>query len=337
MKLSIYFAKPADTAIAGGDASFITALEYVAKSLPGVRIAAQAQAADLVLIDERYQYRTWHYADELAECSFVRGHAARICVINHDDHARPHLPGLYVSLEKRRPAFVATRPIPYKWDLWKVPVPEAFAFNPSRLYAFRGTFHSHPIRKKMCRALATTGGGVCEELRKAFHSHDETDQLRYIEEIRDASFSLCPRGLSPSSYRLYESMQLGRCPVIISDDWVAPEGPDWNELAVFVRESEVRQLPRLLLDGLDGAEERGRLAAETWNALFCGDRRRAYLLEQAILLHNTKADALGYEALSDLWHGAAFRRRYGWTLARRGKSLVQRKLQAFIQQPFKSH
>jgi hypothetical protein len=118
---------------------------------------------------------------------------------------------------------------------------------------------------------------------------------------------------------------------------VAPEGPDWNEIAVFVRESEVRQLPQLLLDGLDEAEERGRFAAETWNALFSGPQRHVYLLRQAISLHRTQERPLGYEALNGVWRSAAFRRRYGWTVAGRAKSLMQRKLQAFIQQSVKSH
>ncbi len=89
MSLSIYFTKPGDTAIAGGNAAFIQALEQTAGKMPQIRVAPDPATADVVLIDERYQYRTWHYADDLANCAFVRAYADRTCVINHDDYARP--------------------------------------------------------------------------------------------------------------------------------------------------------------------------------------------------------------------------------------------------------
>jgi hypothetical protein len=335
MSLSIYFTKPADTPIAASSAAFIEALERTAGGMAGIRVSRAPATADVVLIDERYQYRTWHYADDLAACAFVRSHAERICVINHDSYARPFLPGLYVSLEKSRPPFVDTRPIPYKWDLWKVPVPQSFEFKPSRLYAFRGTFHSHPIRKKMCRALAKTDAGVCEELRKAFHSHDETDQRRYIQEIRDARFSLCPRGLSPSSYRLYESMQLGRCPLIISDEWVAPSGPAWGECALFVRESDVNRLGAILAQQESDAAQRGRLAAEEWRASFCGQSRQLYLLQQVRLLSQQRKN-LPYHELARLWGAKEFRRTYDWTLAGRAKQLLLRKARSITAKPLRS-
>jgi len=183
-------------------------------------------------VDEKYQYRTWRYADELVACEFVRRYTPRLCVLNHDSYARPFLPGLYVSLERSRPPFVDTVPIPYKWDLWKVTVPEADYRDTRYLYAFRGSFHSHIVRRRLKRVLRDDPEGLIEELPKTLHEHDENDQEAYIEAIRGAKFSICPRGISPSSYRLYESMQLGRCPVVVSDDWVPPDGPDWEEFVL---------------------------------------------------------------------------------------------------------
>ncbi|MBK8640025.1 MAG: hypothetical protein IPN92_17730 [Chromatiaceae bacterium] len=89
MSLNIYFAKPGDTAIAGRNAAFIEALEQSAGKVPEIRVSPDPATADVVLIDDRYQYWTWHYADELSGCGFVRAHAGRLCVINHDDFARP--------------------------------------------------------------------------------------------------------------------------------------------------------------------------------------------------------------------------------------------------------
>ena len=36
--------------------------------------------------------------------------------------------------------------------------------------------------------------------------------------MRDSLFSLCPRGYGPTSFRLYESIQLGSIPVYIAED-----------------------------------------------------------------------------------------------------------------------
>ena len=331
MTVSAYFARPSDTAIAARDPAFIESLACAAARMRGIRVALRPESADIVLIDERYQYRTWHYADELAQSDFVRRHADRICVINHDSYARAFLPGLYASLEISRPSFVPAIPIPYKRDLWQVPVSPVFDFHPVSLFAFRGTFHTHPVRRRVCRVLLRTGSGTCEELRKAFHDHDEHDQTRYIAEIRGAYFSICPRGLSPSTYRLYESMQLGRCPVVISDDWRPPEGPDWKEFAIFVKESEIRGLPKLLAQEIGRAERYGQLARSAWEAFFSWPRRYNYFLEQALALTQTGSLRQGFEDLNEIWRARQFRRRYGWTIPGRAKQLARRKLSALVQ------
>ena len=152
MTPSIYFTKPGDTAIAGEDPYFIEALESSAVSMANITVANNPDTADIVLIDERYQFRTWHYTDELAQCSLVRLHADRICVINHDSYARVFLPSLYVSLEKFCPSLIHAMPIPYKRDLWQVSVLKTLDYLPENLFAFRGTFRSHTVYK--CRGVA---------------------------------------------------------------------------------------------------------------------------------------------------------------------------------------
>ena len=55
-------------------------------------------------------------------------------------------------------------------------------------------------------------------------------------------FVLCPRGKGTSSIRLCETLAAGHVPVIISDAWVAPHGPDWERFTLF--------WPELSQDGL---------------------------------------------------------------------------------------
>ena len=36
--------------------------------------------------------------------------------------------------------------------------------------------------------------------------------------------------------RLFEAMRLGVAPIIASDDWVYPRGPDWSACSVVIKE-----------------------------------------------------------------------------------------------------
>ena len=39
---------------------------------------------------------------------------------------------------------------------------------------------------------------------------------------------------------------MGRVPVILSDAWVAPDGPAWEEFSIRIPERQLDEVPRLL-------------------------------------------------------------------------------------------
>ncbi len=324
MTTSIFFATPGDTAIAAPDTAFIEALRVECRNFPSLEAVSSAHNADIVLIDERYEYRTWRYRDELLRCKFLRRHAERLCVINHDSYARVFLPGLYSSLSASRPPLVDASSAPYKRDLWQIPVPGEHNFATEKLFAFRGTFHTHGIRRKICRALQASPQGSFEELRKAFHSHDAMDQRVYIDEICSAAFSLCPRGLSPSSYRLYESMQLGRAPVVVSDAWIPPDGPDWDNFVIRVPEADTAQLLKLLQDRQHEAMILGRQAREAWEEFFSWPARYHTFLRLVLSLRQQQNQWRNMDELAEIWHSAPFHRLYDWTLGGRLRQRLSR-------------
>ena len=222
---------------------------------------------------------------------------------------------------------------PYKRDLWQVAVPENPCFNPGKLFTFRGTFHTHPIRQRMCRTLAASDSGVCEELRKAFHSHTADDQERYIREILDAAFSLCPRGLSPSSYRLYESMQLGRCPVVISDHWIPPQGPDWEDFSIRIPEAGLEHLQPTLDERFQAAERMGRAAKENWDRFYAWPARYRTFLEMVLALQNSRKTHPEVAELQDIWHSRELMKLYDWTLPGRVRQRLTNMARRLLQQP----
>ena len=95
-------------------------------------------------------------------------------------------------------------------------------------------------------------------------------------------FMLAPRGIGPSTYRLYEAMELGRCPVILADDWVPPPFIPWEAFSIRVPESQVDQLPQLLAD--KPYEALGRAARQAWEDYVDRPHCFHYLAESLRLL-----------------------------------------------------
>jgi Exostosin family len=87
----------------------------------------------------------------------------------------------------------------------------------------------------------------------------------YAEAILDSQFILCPAGHGPSTYRLFEAM---RVPVILSDEWVPPPGPRWNEFSLQIPERLVDEVPSILSVFSDRHEAMGRQARVAWEEWF---------------------------------------------------------------------
>jgi hypothetical protein len=64
---------------------------------------------------------------------------------------------------------------------------------------------------------------------------------------------------------------MGRVPVIVSDQWTPPPGPDWASFSVRVAESEAGEIPAML-EALEGqAPAMGERAREVWDEWFAAD------------------------------------------------------------------
>src|SRR5690606_25712951 len=114
------------------------------------------------------------------------------------------------------------------------------------LFSFIGA-PTHPLRESILaldhprvRMLRTDASWPKDsQARDAF-------KKQYADSIHSSRFVICPRGRGPASVRLFEVMQAGRIPVIVSDDWVPPEGPDWSRCSVTVLERDVARIPEIL-------------------------------------------------------------------------------------------
>ncbi|NJK92615.1 MAG: exostosin family protein [Blastochloris sp.] len=98
--------------------------------------------------------------------------------------------------------------------------------------------------------LSDHPSGRLEWVDSLWHRMDDPasglDKQTYADQLRLCRFILCPRGNGVSSVRLFEALEAGRVPVILSDRFVPPSDPDWTSCVIQVPESQLAQLPDLL-------------------------------------------------------------------------------------------
>jgi hypothetical protein len=74
-------------------------------------------------------------------------------------------------------------------------------------------------------------------------------------------------------------MRMGRAPVILSDDWIPPRGPDWNKYAIQLPEQEFARIPQLLEEREAEAVQMGERARQEWDRWFSDEVLFHHLVE----------------------------------------------------------
>jgi hypothetical protein len=112
---------------------------------------------------------------------------------------------------------------------------------------------------------------VQERQRDAAARADDKYVDSYLSLFERSKFILCVRGIGTSRWRLFEALKGGRVPVIISDQWVPPEGPQWAECSIRVPESKVRMIPETLERREPGASKLAIAARKAWDDWFSSE------------------------------------------------------------------
>src|SRR5436305_3537023 len=107
-------------------------------------------------------------------------------------------------------------------------------------------------------------------------NHQMEEKKAYANIIQNAKFSLCPAGWAATSFRIFESMALGRCPVIIADNFEPPVGPNWKDFALFFPENKLNDLHSFLRKNENRYEQLGDKAFEVWQEFFCPSQIKKY-------------------------------------------------------------
>jgi hypothetical protein len=113
-------------------------------------------------------------------------------------------------------------------------------------------------------------------------------QAVYWKVMAQSKFALCPRGAGASSIRIFEAMQAGVTPVIISDAWLPAAGPVWKEFAIFVPERKIHQLYDILKSHESEWMERGKLAEAAYHQWFTDAAAWGQLLAAIQLIRHSQ-------------------------------------------------
>ena len=182
-------------------------------------------SADIIFFIENSRFHKDYFYRQLKSHPLVKLYPSKVFMYNPHDHPWFVLPGLYANMPRKlfNNNFIAASPF---FEVTNSYLYCDFSKTPEYLFSFNGNPQSCPsVRNKILR-LKHPRGKLENVYSSYFGKHPQPVKLGYADLMAGSKFILCPRGSGTSSIRLFEAMRAGRVPVIISDNWVPPIGPD---------------------------------------------------------------------------------------------------------------
>lgn len=223
--------------------------------------------ADAIVFVENTQFDDVMF-NTLTTHELVQKYPDKVFMYNEMDKPWDVLPGLYTCMpantytQKRQQAFAyLSTPNQY---INKVHLQST---ERQYLFSFIGAM-SHKCRRRIMdldseRAYLQNTSDF--NVWNTTEAEMESRAKNYAQVLSTSHFVLCPRGIGTSSIRLFESLEAGRAPVIISDQWVPPHETNWD-FAIQVKQKKIHTIPALLASQEDEAVQRGDAAREAWLA-----------------------------------------------------------------------
>lgn len=253
------------------------------------RVTEDAEAADVILFVESYG-GGWHF-ERVRRHPYTGRHREKCFIFCSNPFVIPFLPGVYTGIDRR---WASRRTV--SGFYLDVPKSRFTTFTPPTndlpyLYSFMGSAGTADVRRKLA-ALAHPRGfyqDTAADYARALHgqmdAHEQQDyQRRYAEITKASKFVLCPRGLSVSSIRLFETMRMGRAPVILSDDWVPPPGAAWETFSIRVAERDWQRIPAILEAREAEAVAMGQRARAEWVEWFSRETAFHRIVESCLTI-----------------------------------------------------
>ena len=237
-------------------------------------LVPDAEEADLVLFLDGHQHWRDLTLNAIVEHPLTRRNRDRAFLYNEMDQPWCAMPGLYVAMPRRAFDWQRQRPCCYLAlvnDLTTAPT--AAPAEPDLLFSYMGRL-GHPVREAIVQ-LRHPRALIEDTSRLSFFGATTEEVVRqksrYAEVLRRSQFVLCPVGSGASSFRLFETMAAGSVPVIVSDQWMPPLGPKWEDFSVAVPERQVRDIPSIVASHEPQRAAMAKAARLAWEEWFAPD------------------------------------------------------------------
>jgi hypothetical protein len=201
-----------------------------------------------------------HFLGDVLRSATYAANRERSFVFNHNDDAFPAIPGIYpdFSAPVRRPG-LQLGGFYLRCFENALLIGRSESWSPRFLFSFVGNVRNAPVLRQEILGLDSSDSLLLDR-----SSGLRDDDARYVEILRDSQFVICPKGIGPTSWRIYETMMASRVPVVVSDGWVPAREIDWSSFSLRVAEGEVELIPALCRENAGRAREMGRRARDQW-------------------------------------------------------------------------
>ena len=222
-----------------------------------------------------------NFTDIRASHTYLKNHHKSVLYFSGDKLV-PILPGLYPCLEANSLGIrTLSRASSYYLrvtDNATLDIEPSIS-NAKYLFSFMGNCANHPIRKSLMNLSHPRA--FLYDSSTTRKGQSDNDNATYLDILEQSKFVLCPRGIGVSSWRLFETMRAGRIPVIISDNWIEPEGPNWSTCSIRINESDLDSISGLLEENEEKASQLAANARKEWERYYSSETVFNSILTQA--------------------------------------------------------
>jgi hypothetical protein len=313
--MKIFFAERGSTKLAAENALSLACTKAACLKMPDIEESHSPEESNAIILQEENSFKNFRYIIDLLRDPLISKYAHKVFTINDDDCATGLLRGVYTSLPSYRFRQGIHVAVPY------MHFPNDLVFNstiesePEYLAGWRGNTKSNGLRLKLIKAF-TEKADVIIERTNSWLNHDLEEKVTYVQLIQKSHFSLCPAGWAPVSFRIYESMALARCPVILADSFVPPVGPNWKDFAVFYPEKKIEKLHSFLLKNKRHSIQLGFNAHKNWQQYFSSEVIGNYYAQGLLSLIKESTTATN-EAEYKRWNSLHMHWNNNWTIPQR--------------------
>jgi hypothetical protein len=273
------------------------------------QLATSPETADCILFIDAHVSLSVDYYRIIDNHSLTKRFPEKVMVYDEYDRPPSFGRGLYVSIPKflynnSRHAVVCY------WSSFFNAQHSEYDIGPKTDFCFfAGSVSYNPTRARIVKQLHNsvvtirdtsdvspwkTGAGAptSDTLRKS--------RLEYSEMMSKHQYCIAPLGKGTSSIRMFEAFAHGTVPIVMANEYVAPQVQNWNECVVTVDQRRPLDIVRLQMQLQQEFASRQNLAMQIhdrcfalssrWN--FFGDQLERVLITNPVWRSRSKSDEL---------------------------------------------